>query len=164
MRSKWLDWQPSPEIIQKRKGGEPSKPTEPRSEGFVGSPSGSPSITRELLKTEKTAHEELSGPQLSFPSSTILLAPRYDGGNKPLASVPRCWCCAGPWRLERIQKSKAKTYAFLEPSCGCLDARVCYRCFACRTHCQCTSEIGTNTTHKTSREDFRTATGDTSSQ
>jgi hypothetical protein len=94
----------------------------------------------------------------SIPTGAILLALRYDGANRPLASVPKCWCCRVSYRLERLQKSRGKTYAFLEPGCRCLDAWMCYRCFVCREHCRCSSD--TNTTPKTPQEVFRTPTGD----
>ena len=78
-------------------------------------------------------------PQLpeAIPAGAVLLAPRYDGVGRPLAEVPECWCCATPWRLERLQEYRGKTYAFLEPGCACLDARACYGCFVCRDHCRC---------------------------
>lgn len=36
MRSKWLDWKPGTETIENVHEAEPSKPTEPGSDGFVG--------------------------------------------------------------------------------------------------------------------------------
>lgn len=46
MRSKWLDWKPSVEIIDETHEAEPSKPTKPGFEGFVGSFPEASSITR----------------------------------------------------------------------------------------------------------------------
>jgi hypothetical protein len=43
-RSQWLDWQPSPRIIEKSLRIEPTKPAEPSFEGFAGSNSGKSSI------------------------------------------------------------------------------------------------------------------------
>ncbi len=74
---------------------------------------------------------------VAIPAGAVLVAPRYDGAGKPLAAIPECWCCRNPYRLERLQEWHGKTYAFLEPGCGCLDAGGCYACFACREHCRC---------------------------
>ena len=76
-------------------------------------------------------------PHAAIAAGAVLLAPRYDGAGKPLAAIPECWCCRNLYRLERLQECHGKTYAFLEPRCGCLDAGGCYACFACREHCRC---------------------------
>ena len=74
----------------------------------------------------------------SIPSRAVLLAPRYDGVGRPLAAVPECWCCATPWRLERAERWQGKSYAFLEPGCGCLDAPQALNCCGlCVNHCAC---------------------------
>jgi hypothetical protein len=98
-----------------------------------------------------------------IPAGAILLALRYDGANKPLASVPKCWCCKVSYKLERVQKSSGKTYAFLEPGCRCLDEWMCYRCFVCRAHCQCVSIPNKTAAPKTPQEVFGTlkSEGDT---
>jgi len=73
-----------------------------------------------------------------IPVTAVLLAPRYDGVGKPLASVPTCWCCAAPWRLERLEAFLGKIYAWLEPDCGCLDAPQALACCGlCLGHCRC---------------------------
>jgi hypothetical protein len=74
---------------------------------------------------------------VAIPAGALLLAPRYNGDNKPLASVPKCWCCGQTYILDRLQESKGQPYAWFKPGCGCLDARTCYRCFLCREHCRC---------------------------
>lgn len=76
-----------------------------------------------------------------IPVGAVLIAPRYNGDSKPLTSVPKCWCCGKPYTLDRLQESKGKTYAWLKPGCGCLDAWTCYRCFACREHCRCQQHL-----------------------
>jgi hypothetical protein len=96
----------------------------------------------------------------AIPAGAILLARRYDGGGKPLASVPKCWCCEAPYKLEGLQKSRGKTYALLEPGCGCLDTSMCYQCFVCRAHCRCVSMTDMGTAPKTSQRVFRTPTAD----
>jgi hypothetical protein len=73
-----------------------------------------------------------------IPRGSVLLAPRFDGDGKPLKAIPKCWCCRTPYQLERLQDWRGKTYAWLEPGCGCLDVRTCYRCFVCGNHCRCT--------------------------
>ena len=169
MRSKWLDWRPGVETITepeppkptRPEGGsralasreasiieevarhEPSKPTKPGFDGFAASRTDTFSIT-----------------QARVPQGAILLAPRFDGAGKPLASVPGCWCCKVPYKLERLQKSPRKTYAFLEPGCDCLDASMCYRCFVCRAHCRCGSMTDSGTAPKTAQEVFRTPNRD----
>ncbi len=77
----------------------------------------------------------------AIPVGAVLLAPRYDGG-KPLATVPKCWCCQAPYQLEWVQEWRGNKYAWLIPGCGCLDARSCYRCFVCREHCRCDPQAG----------------------
>jgi hypothetical protein len=77
----------------------------------------------------------------TIPAGAVLLAPRFDGVGKPLAQVPRCWCCAEPWQLDIVTEGKARTYAILKPGCGCLAARCCYRCFVCREHCRCKASV-----------------------
>jgi hypothetical protein len=139
MRSKWLDWQPGNEIMQTSREATPSKPTKRAFDGFVGSQSRAVSITCDS-RADQTTVRVRGASQSSVPVGAILLAPRYDGGTKPLASLPKCWCCEAPWKLEQIEESKGKTFALLEPSCGCLDARACYRCFVCRSHCRCTQD------------------------
>jgi hypothetical protein len=76
-------------------------------------------------------------PVAPIPAGAVVLAPRYDGFGRPLAEVPRCWCCTEPWQLDIVTEGKAQTFAILKPGCGCLAARCCYRCFACREHCRC---------------------------
>jgi hypothetical protein len=76
-------------------------------------------------------------PCSAIPAGAVLLAPQFDGAGKPLAQVPRCWCCDALWRLDVVVEGKAQAYAFLKPGCGCLAARGCYRCFVCREHCRC---------------------------
>lgn len=95
-----------------------------------------------------------------IPANATLLALRYDGAIRPLASVPKCWCCKVPYKLERLQKSQNKTYAFLEPGCHCLDEWMCYGCFVCRAHCQCASMRDKSTAPKTPQEVFRTLNND----
>jgi hypothetical protein len=74
---------------------------------------------------------------VAIPTDAVLLAPRYDGVGKPLAAVPRCWCCQTPWRLDQLEEHRGKTYAWLKPGCSCLDTWTCYSCFLCREHCHC---------------------------
>ena len=74
----------------------------------------------------------------SIPAGAVLLAPRYDGVGRPLAAVPSCWCCATPWRLDRLEQWRGKTYAFLAPGCGCLDVPQALACCGlCVEHCRC---------------------------
>lgn len=118
-------------------------------------------VTEMTLPIEKSLTDFVAErTEAPIPAGAILLALRYDGANKPLASVPKCWCCKVPYKLERLQKSRFKTYAFLEPGCGCLEASMCYQCFVCRTHCRCASMTDKGTAPKTSQEVFRTPTGD----
>ncbi len=73
-----------------------------------------------------------------LPAGAILLAPRFDGLGRPLAEVPRCWCCAEPYRLDRVEEWKGKTYTYLEPWCGCLVSPQALSCCGlCTTHCRC---------------------------
>jgi hypothetical protein len=95
-----------------------------------------------------------------IPAGAILLSRRYDGGSQPLPAVPRCWCCKILYKFERSQKSRGKTYAFVEPGCRCLDVWTCYRCFACRAHCRCRSMTDTGTSPKTPQEVFGTPAND----
>jgi hypothetical protein len=99
-------------------------------------------------KTHRTGHgtaADASQREASpaIPAGAILMAPRFDGGGRPLASVPRCWCCQTPWKLERLQEWQGKTYAFLGPGCACLDlpqALAC--CSLCVEHCRCRNREG----------------------
>jgi len=99
-----------------------------------------------------------------IPAGAILLAPRFDGSGRPLPSVPRCWCCRVPWKLERLVQWKGRTYAWLEPGCGCLDVPQALSCCGlCVEHCRCrVRKAGpeTNAAPKMSTKDFRTPTGD----
>ena len=95
-----------------------------------------------------------------IPAGAILLSLRYNGGSQPLPAVPRCWCCKILYKFERIQESRGKTYAFVEPGCRCLDVWTCYRCFACRAHCRCGSMTDMGSAPKTPQEVFRTLTSD----
>ena len=73
---------------------------------------------------------------LAIPKGAILIALRFD--SKPLTQVPECWCCETPYGLDRIQEWENKTYAWLEPRCGCLDAPQAIRCCGlCVSHCTC---------------------------
>ena len=77
-----------------------------------------------------------------IPAGAVLLALQCDGVGHPLDGVPKCWCCQTPWRLQRLQQSQRKTYAWLEPACGCLDAPQCLTetgtfCGFCVQHCRC---------------------------
>jgi hypothetical protein len=93
----------------------------------------------------------------AIPTGAILVAPRYDGAGKPLASVPKCWCCKTPWTLEQLQELKGKTYAFLEPGCGCLDAPQALACCGvCIEHCQCRVRTDKAGPRKISPDDFGT--------
>jgi hypothetical protein len=105
--------------------------------------------------TEVTIYEE----KFPVPAGAILLAPRYDGGRKPLASIPKCWCCKTLYQLERLQEWKGQTYAWLKPGCGCLDTGMCYSCSLCWNHCRC-SATDNDSRHKTSEQVFRTPTSD----
>lgn len=102
----------------------------------------------------------------AIPAGAILLALRYDGVGKPLASVPHCWCCQIPWELERLEEWKGKTYAFLKPSCGCLNVPQALACCGlCVEHCRCRrrqEKARTDPTPlpKTSENDFGTPTVD----
>ena len=76
--------------------------------------------------------------QPPIPTGAILYAPRYDGAGKPLASVPCCWCCRTPWKLDRLHEWKGKLYAWLKPGCGCLDVPQALACRGlCVEHCHC---------------------------
>ena len=162
MRSKWLDWKPGVEIIEKGPDPEPTKPSKPGFVGFEGSLPGTFSITRESSGRTQTR----SVSRATIPAGGILLAPRYDGGGKPLASVPNCWCCKTPYQLDRLQESKGKTHAWLKPGCGCLDkpqALAC--CGLCVEHCRCRKRDGNaqtelNPSSKSQEHDFGTPTND----
>ena len=146
MRSKWLDWKPVVEIIEKTPDHEASKPTKPSCEGFVGTSPETFSITRapcdpEIMK--KGRGPEPSKPtkppsRADIPTGVVLVAPRYCGDSKPLASVPKCWCCGETYTLDRLQESKSQTYAWLKPGCGCLDVPQALACCGlCVEHCRC---------------------------
>jgi hypothetical protein len=75
----------------------------------------------------------------AIPPGAILLALRYDGG-RPCLAPPKCYCCGTSYVLDRLEEAKSNVYAFLEPGCECLDARMCYVCFVCREHCTCESK------------------------
>ena len=76
--------------------------------------------------------------QKTIPAGAVLVAPRYDGMGRSLAAVPECWCCATPWKLEWLYEWKGKTYAYLEPGCGCLDVPQALACCGlCLEHCRC---------------------------
>ena len=71
-----------------------------------------------------------------IPSSTVLMAPRYD--SKPVEKIPTCWCCGKPYAPEGTQEWQGKQYLWLEPSCGCLDtAQAIACCGLCISHCAC---------------------------
>ena len=73
-----------------------------------------------------------------IPTNAVLLAPRYNGNSNPLASIPKCWCCKALWELDKATESKGKTYAWLKPGCGCLDAPQALACCGlCVDHCRC---------------------------
>ncbi len=55
------------------------------------------------LKQQLVPALELSKP---IPAGAILLAPRYHGDTKPLATAPQCWCCRAVWRLTEVQNRK----------------------------------------------------------
>ncbi len=73
------------------------------------------------------ASAEPAQPALAISSGTTLLAPRYNGG-EPLMEVPFCWCCRAPYRLDWLQECHGRAYAWLVPSCGCLDAPQALSC------------------------------------
>lgn len=104
---------------------------------------------------------DFSAHRTPIPASAILVASRYDGGGKPLTSIPKCWCCKTPYQLERLQEWKDQTYAWLEPGCGCLDVPQALACCGlCVEHCQCkvkTTKVGD---HKVPQDVFRTAQND----
>jgi hypothetical protein len=124
---------------------------------------------REIALEEKdepvsaTTTDHIGRPQVpcvpAIPAGAILLAPRYDGGSRPLASIPKCWCCKTLYQLERLQEWKGQTYAWLKPGCGCLDTGMCYGCSLCWNHCRC-SATDNDSRHKTSEKVFRTPTSD----
>jgi hypothetical protein len=136
MKSKWLDWTPGAEIMEKIARPKPSKPTEPGFVGFDGSTPADFAITRDPSNAARQVDV--------IPDGVLLIAPRYDGGSKPLAAIPKCWCCGHPWRLDRLQESKGRTYAFLEPDCSCWAVHMCCACFMCCEHCQCPARAREN--------------------
>ena len=55
-RSRWMDWKPEPRIFQDSAGSEPSKPTEPGFDGFVGAmPGESPKIEADPAPSDLAA-------------------------------------------------------------------------------------------------------------
>src|SRR5437879_10605313 len=91
-------------------------------------------VQRAALRTEAAIPQrEIS---TAIPAGAVLLAPRYDGTGKPLAGVPRCWCCAALWVLDRVRESEGETIAWLEPGCACLDTPQALACCGlCVEHC-----------------------------
>jgi len=131
-------------------------------------PAGATAILDKLRAHREEVLAELRRRHRGIPSGAILLAPRYDGASKPLASVPNCWCCKTPYQLDRLQESKGRTYAWLEPACGCLDAPQALACCGlCVEHCQCQgrkAEPGSKGAQKTTSNLFRTPQGNGGSQ
>jgi len=79
-----------------------------------------------------------------IPAEAVLIAPKFD--SKPLKQVPSCWCCAVPYKVDRVQEWQGKQYAHLEPGCHCLDVPQALSCCGlCVAHCPCKgrSERGT---------------------
>ena len=147
VRSRWLEWTPGSGITEKTPNPEPTKATKPGSVGFVGTAPAHFSITcdsesrsdrdREGKRPESQVANERECRPATIPAGALLIAPRFDGLGNPLESVPQCWCCGARYALDRLKESKGKTYAWLEPGCGCLNTGMCYRCFVCRAHCRC---------------------------
>ena len=72
----------------------------------------------------------------NIPAGTILIAPRYD--TSAVETVPNCWCCQVPYKLDRIQEWEGKQYAHLDPGCRCLDTAQAIKCCGlCTQHCTC---------------------------
>ena len=148
MRSKWLDWKPGVEIIEKSPEPEPSKPTKHGFDGFVASPPATLCITRARI-----------------PQGAILVAHRFDGAGKPLASVPACWCCKTSYKLGELREWKGEVYAALEPGCGCLDTPQALACCGlCIEHCQCKVRTAKASAQKVAEDVFRTPQSDGDSQ
>jgi hypothetical protein len=175
VRSKWLDWRPGVEIIEKSPESEPSKSAKPFSESQASQASIIEKVPEhEPSKPTKPGFDGSVAPRVGtfsitragMPQGVILLAPRFAGMGKPLSSVPVCWCCKAPYQLDRLHEWKGRTYAFLEPGCGCLDvpqALVC--CGLCVDHCRCRNREDKSTIDdaeapKRGKEDFGTPQGD----
>lgn len=78
----------------------------PRSEKAPRIP-GWPSLRiAEVLLAEHFSHGENIGLILGAASGGLV-----DIDFKPLASVPKCWCCGETYILDRLRESKGKTYA-----------------------------------------------------
>ncbi len=104
----------------------------------------SPAVGQAGTPAEPAAEATSSLKLPTIPPRTILLAPRYNGGSEPLASPPECWCCYAPYRLKNVWEYGGKTYAWLEPGCGCLDGPQAIACCGlCARHCQCRSRTST---------------------
>jgi len=68
----------------------------------------------------------------------VLLAPRYNGGSVPVAEIPRCWCCTALYELELLLAYRGTDYAWLRPSCQCLEGTKYLSCCGkCEGHCHC---------------------------
>ena len=94
-------------------------------------------VPRPVEGSEPATVPERPRPE-AIPAGALLVARRYDGVGKQVERVPSCWCCAEPWRLERVQDRRDKTYAFLGPPCECLDRSQAVACCGlCAGHCTC---------------------------
>jgi len=96
-----------------------------------------PSFRREVSPSSSPARD------LRVAAGTVLLAPHEAGGMEPRAELPSCWCCHAAYRLDWLREEEGRAYAWLLPSCGCLDvpqALAC--CGSCSDHCQCRRREG----------------------
>lgn len=121
-QSRWMDWKPKAPILADSAEVPPSKPTEPRFDGFVGSlPAESPEITAKPeepvtkidvvddgVKTRLDAFRRQFEATLAPAVPAFLFRPGVSyqagvcfscGDSLPSPRFGRCWRCSLAWRL-----------------------------------------------------------------